>query len=502
MQFRFSQPNFPTQFLPIRCTKPGDMAKQFQAPQTGLPRKTFHTGVWLVFLGAGVVIFRAWTAPKDDPDATDAPESAAAAWSGPMETPSVPALPQEEFEQPEVGSAAGSRVREVRQPIEDPGLSMCPFYAALKKLDADSGDVTKVRILHYGDSILTTDQLSGTIRRKLQARFGDGGHGFVLLGRPWRWYHHLDVVHGANSKWSVHPLTSDPTGDGLMGLGAVAFESEEKNASAWAGTVDNDAFGRTVAHFDVSFLAQPRGGRLSFFIDEKLLETVSTDADEKKVVHHIVKVPPGPAKLTVTTEGDGPVRVFGAVLENENPGVVYDSLAINGARISNFERMDEAHFAAELRHRKADLVVMMCGANEGNNDALSLGAYKDQLAAVLGRIRTALPDAGCLVMGPLDQATVGEGGVLESKKMPKKLTRAQRETAAASGCAFFDTFSAMGGTGSMPKWAHRGLVGGDFIHPTETGARMIGSWLTEAILAGYENFVLNGEPCELNATSL
>lgn len=436
---------------------------------------------------------------------------AASAWTGALDA--VPPIPEDEYEaeaaEDETPSLSGDSVlsalkapKPPRQPIEDPARSMCSFYAALKKLAAEKDGDAKVRVLHFGDSILTTDQLSGAIRRKLQTRFGDGGHGFVLLGKPWRWYRHLDVRHGANGKWRIRPSTSAPTRDGLMGLGAVAFESGLPNAAAWAGTVDEGTFGRTVSNYDISYLVQPKGGTLDIYIDDVLKESLSTASETKQSVHHKVKVASGPSKLTIRTRGDGPVRVFGAILENEKPGVVYDSLAVNGARISTFERLEENHFKKELRHRRADLVVMMCGANEGNNDALALSAYKNQLASVLHRIRDALPDAGCLVMGPLDQATYGRGGALVSKKMPKKLTRAQREIAGSLGCAFFDTFSAMGGDGSMPKWVRRGLVGGDFIHPTETGARMIGNWLTEAMLAGYDNFVLNGESCELNATSL
>ena len=449
-------------------------------------------------LGASALALHTYLRPPETGNTPAA--SATPSWSGPMEVAPPPL--EEDALTDDRDTAPPGTPKQARQPLDDPSGAMCPFYAALRRLDRDKPDGDKVRVLHYGDSILTTDQLSGAIRRKLQARFGDGGHGFVLLGRPWRWYHHLDVVHGANNKWTVHPLTSAPTHDGLMGLGAVAFESDEKNAAAWAGTVEEGDFGRTVSTFDISYLAHPRGGTLDVYIDKMLEESLSTAADEKQAVHHTVAVPNGPANLTIKTRGDGPVRVFGATLENDRPGVVYDSLAVNGARISNFDRFDAHHFQSELQHRQANLVVMMIGANEGNNDALSLGAYKNQLKAVLSRIRAALPDASCLVMGPLDQATYGDGGGLESRKMPKKLTRAQREVALKVGCAFFDTFSAMGGTGSMPKWARRGLVGGDFIHPTETGARMIGNWMTEAVLAGYDNFVLNGESCESNATSL
>ena len=32
------------------------------------------------------------------------------------------------------------------------------------------------------------------MRRRLQARFGDAGHGFILIANPWEWYFHNDVL--------------------------------------------------------------------------------------------------------------------------------------------------------------------------------------------------------------------------------------------------------------------------------------------------------------------
>src|SRR5688572_19973681 len=70
--------------------------------------------------------------------------------------------------------------------LEDPtGRALAPFYDGLIELghlDADE----KVRVLSMGDSTLMYDGVSNAIRRRLQARFGDGGAGFVPLALPSR----------------------------------------------------------------------------------------------------------------------------------------------------------------------------------------------------------------------------------------------------------------------------------------------------------------------------
>ena len=59
--------------------------------------------------------------------------------------------------------------------VDDPtGHALDAFYMLLAKTKRkEPGAVT--RILHYGDSVITSDYISGTMRRKMQAEFGDSG---------------------------------------------------------------------------------------------------------------------------------------------------------------------------------------------------------------------------------------------------------------------------------------------------------------------------------------
>src|SRR5262245_48051041 len=70
--------------------------------------------------------------------------------------------------------------------IEDPGgRALRHFYATLT--DTCRGE-TVTRILHYGDSHVAADLLTGALRRQLQGCFGDGGAGLVLGGKPYSYY--------------------------------------------------------------------------------------------------------------------------------------------------------------------------------------------------------------------------------------------------------------------------------------------------------------------------
>jgi len=459
----------------------------------GLANKTAWAAIWFAVLGfASLAAIKLWLG--EEGGASVGPAAAEASMrAGPLPPLSEPQddLLDESVSEAELG------LTEPRVPIEDAeGRALCGFFRALAELER--GDRQAVRVAHYGDSILTSDHVSGQLRRVFQDRFGDAGHGFVLLGKPWRWYKHEDVRHGVKGEWRDRPLTSDPLADGLYGLGGVASEPVRGNRnSAWVATAEEGEHGARVATFEVSYLEQPGGGSFDALIDGKVVDTVQTGATARRAAHRVVRVdPPGRARLAIRPSNDGPLRLFGVVLESDRRGVVWDSLAINGARASVLGRYDARHWQSELAHRAPDLVVLMFGANEGHNEFLALGDYRVQLAEVIRVMRGGVPDAAFLVVGPLDQAQKKADGTFDSRRMPIRLNKVQREVALAEGCGFFDTFAAMGGRKSMGKWFRRGLGGGDLIHPTEHGSRKIGNWIAEALLWGYEQYKKDPQSCE------
>ena len=110
------------------------------------------------------------------------------------------------------------------QLIIDPDNAMDFFNAALSRTDRKERDAI-TRITHYGDSPITNDGITGTTRQLMQERFGDSGHGFILIDRPWAWYGHQAITFSSGGGWSNGSLMNPRTRDGELGLGGVAFFS-------------------------------------------------------------------------------------------------------------------------------------------------------------------------------------------------------------------------------------------------------------------------------------
>ena len=97
-----------------------------------------------------------------------------------------------------------SRVGETN-PIENPA-ALVPFLLRLSQFE--SGQSTGLlRVLHFGDSHTAADEWTGMIRHLLQSRFGDGGTGFLLPGRPFLGYRRLDTKSTATTGWTTGDLS-------------------------------------------------------------------------------------------------------------------------------------------------------------------------------------------------------------------------------------------------------------------------------------------------------
>ncbi len=440
------------------------------------------------------VVRMPWEAPPPDDDSQPAammmqPEAPA---TGEQElppsdnTPTINnALPVDtQAVLPEVDGTVRGALNQVS--VEDPtGHALDAFFERLARTDRrEAGAVT--RILHYGDSTIASDYISGTVRRRLQSRFGDAGHGFILIANPWQWYFHNDVFHVSSGDWAASRLAGPAAPDGMYGLGGVSFSSYGGGVAAF-GTAAHGDFGRRVSRYDLYYLEQPGGGDVELTVRGSAPERFSTRGTDKISRIHSVATSDGDSRLTVRAAGGGPVRLFGVALERDEPGVVYDALGSHAATAAHWQRQDRAHWTDQLALRDPALIVVQYGTNESDLAKLNEGAYERGLADLFEELREVAPHASVLVAAPLDRAEVRDGRLV-TRRVILDLVNIQRRVALAHGAAFWNTFEAMGGEGSMARWYRtRPQLGGpDLTHPTPRGAQVLGDMFADALIRVYE----------------
>ncbi len=340
------------------------------------------------------------------------------------------------------------------------------------------------RIGFWGASHVAGEYFTGHIRRVLQERHGDGGHGFVMPAPPWKGYRAADLNLCSGGKWSSdYDRRSGGRGDGMFGPGGISVESADPAAFGWVQTTKENPQGRTVARFEVLFLRQPGGGRLRLTVDDAAPVEVSTGSPEGGGYGPgaaILHVAPGQHRLTLAPAGDGPVRILGVNLEAAEPGaaqgVVVDAMGVNGRTASSWLRWDKAQLQQWFSRRPYDLIVLAYGTNEGNDASMTPEVYRKTLESVLVRVRELMPETPCVLVGPGDRAKKLQTDLYAIWSPNAAVARVQAEVGPRYGCATWDTLSAMGGEGSSLSWARAvpPLMSSDMIHLSGAGYKLLG----------------------------
>lgn len=413
-------------------------------------------------------------------------EKKPAAASTTTENPNPPVVPPVKgpiLEGPDLPIPVPGELPTVTSPtaVLDPQGAMRSFYEALQRAETKQGSA---RVLHYGDSPVTADSITADARSLFQRQFGDAGHGFILAGKPWNWYQHrgTDVK---SSGWKMEAVSQAPRArDSLHGLGGVNFEGA---VGAVSRVRLSDA---THSRLEVLYLKQPGGGDFRVDVKGQPILTTQTDAVEKGSGFAVVDLPPGTSEITLTVTR-GAVRIFGFEFEKQRTGVIYSSLGLNGASTQSLLRyLDSAHWTEQIQHQNPDLLVLNYGTNESVYPRYVDTSYAAELKQLLMRMKAAAPHASVLVMAPMDRGEKAATGGIMTPPVMARIVAVQRQVAIENGCAFFNTYEAMGGAGTMARWyaAKPRLVNADYIHPLPGGAAIVGGLLNDALVQGYDSW--------------
>ncbi len=367
--------------------------------------------------------------------------------------------------------------------IEDPEHRiLAPFYERLARLMRGKA-TDHVRIGFYGDSNMTLDLISGSMRRALQKMHGDGGHGYVAVGKPWRWYDHIDVEHNFVGEWATFSPSTVRVRDWRYGLGGIVSATREVGARATFATAAVDApVGRTASRFGVFYDIRPKGGAFDILVDGQKRETVDTSKGEGLTGYHVVQVDDAPHKFQVLNATRRLIRIYGVTLERDEPGIVLDCLGIGGISYFDLGRLDPTVNASMLEQRPYDLVMFLIGANTWK--AHENPAAVAKLAALH---RTHHKNQPILVMSPPDHTK----RISDSTSDPQfvKIADDLRKAAQDNQCAYWDLRKAMGGEGSMARFFHANMAAKDLYHFTRSGAAFMGNRAVHAIFEGFEAYL-------------
>ncbi len=355
-----------------------------------------------------------------------------------------------------------------------PGVP-APAVAAPAPLQAFRDELAKLqrgtrrdhlRILVLGDSHTAADLWTGTLRRDLQARFGDGGPGFLHLGVAGSRHDALKISQDGHTATEPRtPSSLEGIGDGVLGLGVVLARPSKKKLTLLVtprAPIEGPLRWQVCARPGSApsrVVVTPRGGAA-------VIRKFSASESGKPVIDHLATITTHPHELTIQVEGDA--ALCGAVGESDadkKPGIVLDAIGINGARAATFLTRDEGAYQEAVRRRAPGLIIVEVGGNEAADEKTQPSVFADELGRLVERLRVAAPRASCLVVGPTEQVA--------RPQRTAAISRVFGERAEKLGCAFWDAAEKLGGPGAMKRMMdeHPPRAAVDGIHLVTEGYR-------------------------------
>jgi lysophospholipase L1-like esterase len=283
-----------------------------------------------------------------------------------------------------------------------------PLLLAAAKIDSPRSakplsGARGIRILQIGDSHTSADFFSGELRRRLQARYGQGGTGYMTAGLP----HHGDVRSSslkitATPGWSYKSLQSvdaNPENFWLSGYDAIASKQDEVISFVAA---ERPVPFETV---EIEALREPGAGAIEVLIDGHLEKRVDLAADHVEPFLLRLRAQRANAELheiQIRTTKDRKVSLASVSIYANGAGLTYNSVGYVGATAGIVNKMEPKLFASDLRRIDPQIVVLSFGTNEAADKDLDLAKYKQTYEGVIEKVKSALPDAAIVMILPPD----------------------------------------------------------------------------------------------------
>lgn len=329
------------------------------------------------------------------------------------------------------------------------------FFSKLYQLEQSKN--CKLRVVHIGDSHIQADLFTGKMRALLQNRFGNGGLGFSFPYNLAKTNGNHFIKYSANINFeSYRNVFADNTK--AVGLSGISLETKAKNFAIEVEVRDKNYVFNTIKLvtpkneklFDLATTSKEikietsvpktiyhkikRGEAISIIAEKYNISIAALKKANGLKSNNIqagktLKIPTNEMQpQTISTKEFIPVELNqnansfsfysedtlekiyiipvenkenyalnGLILENNQPGIVYSAIGVNGAKASDYTKF--SLFFEQLKALEADLVVISLGTNE-SFDKMETQTYFENLKQMITEIRKQNPAVEILVTTP------------------------------------------------------------------------------------------------------
>jgi lysophospholipase L1-like esterase len=313
------------------------------------------------------------------------------------------------------------------------------------------------------------------VRNLFQDDFGNAGRGLVFPYRLANSYGPNDVKFNYVGKWDYCSIKKDFESNkiGMVGYSAIpqpnselSIKVSEKGSLTFNKVTILDEFGTLLPISDSNVISWERINNQTFIASENLISEIRFKST------HSIKIKP---------------NIQGVILTNDSSGILYHSMGVNGATVSQYLR--SSNFQNQMVDLDAKLTVISFGTNDcyTYSSKFCSSCVKEDYQKMIQRIRKQDPDMAILITTPSDHFFRRR----YSNKNLVKLRSVLYEIVDEENVALWDLYQIMGGKNSILDWQKASLARRDLIHFTKEGYEKQGDLLYRALMYHYERDFLS-----------
>lgn len=375
--------------------------------------------------------------------------------------------------------------------------------AFFQVLDGVAANRKKISILHYGDSQIEGDRMTGYIRQKIQDQFGGNGPGLIPAVNVYSTVTFIQKYSENFERYTCFGGKSIKSNQYGAMASVARFTPEYADGSYSLDTMEaktgwiefmpsGSAYGRArdfnnvKMHYNScvvpTMLKVYQGGNV---IHE---EALLTDGAQHTITLTFASTP---GKLRYEFTGKISPNICAFSLEGDY-GVQVSNIALRGSSGTIFGKIKHGGLRTMYDELNAELIIMQFGGNSvpSFKDSAGVRGYASYFKGQLNTLKTLAPDAMIIVIGPSDMSRLNEG-IYETYPLLPYCVEKMKEATTSAGGAFWNLYAAMGGKNSMPAWVEKGLAGSDYIHFSNGGAKFASQLFYNALISEYAKWKNN-----------
>ena len=359
--------------------------------------------------------------------------------------------------------------------IEDYSGNNSAMKSLMDALNSTEASGKKLRIAFYGDSFIEGDIFCGSVRDSLQSIFGGRGVGFVPITSNVTGFRNT-IKHNFGN-WRTFSLVNKNGSDVDIGPSGYTFSPYENNWVEYRPS--KQRFLNEFSFVSLFYKNLSTSAIVQLRVDTtESLEPLPASGKLQEFSKRINKA----RKVRFEFYPHDSITLYGASFEG--PGGIYiDNFSIRGNSGLNLLAIDSRLHHQFAQIRKYKLVILQFGLNLVVAEKLNYDAYVSRMVGVINNLKNVFPQCSFLLLGISDRS-INDNGTYKTMPSITVMRDAQRLIAQQTGIAFWDTFAAMGGEGSMVKWTESKppLGARDYTHLTFRGGRKLAGYLVKSLL--------------------